>query len=81
MRGQGGSCPANLLRKVDTMNKTEKKPKLELIGADGNAFAILGKAQRVAKGNGLDWDAIQAEAMIGDYDHLLRTMMTHFEVI
>ena len=57
------------------------KPKLELLGADGNAFAILGKAQRVAKQNGLDWDAIQAEAMSGDYDHLLQTMMTHFEVI
>jgi hypothetical protein len=56
------------------------KPKLKIIGADGNAFAILGKAMKVAKENGMDWDKIYAEATSGDYDHLLQTMMKYFEV-
>jgi len=56
------------------------KPELELLGNDGNAFFILGKAQRVARKNNMDWDKIQAEATNGDYDHLLQTMMKYFEV-
>ena len=58
----------------------ETKPKLEIIGEDGNAFMILAKAQRVAKKNDMDWDKIYAEATDGDYNHLLRTMMKYFEV-
>ena len=56
------------------------KPKLELLGHDGNAFVILGKAQRIAKQNNMDWDKIQKEAINGDYDHLLQIMMKYFEV-
>lgn len=56
------------------------KPELEIIGHDGNAFAILGKAQRVATANKMDWDAIHTEATSGDYDHLLRTMQKYFDV-
>lgn len=56
------------------------KPTLSLIGEDGNAFAILGKARRVAIKNNMDWDAISKEAMSGDYNHLLQTIMEHFEV-
>jgi hypothetical protein len=57
-----------------------EKPKLQLMGTDGNAFAILGKAQRVATKHNLDWNAINTEATSDDYDHLLRTMQKHFEV-
>jgi len=57
-----------------------EKPVLALLGQDGNAFVILGKAQRVARNNDMDWDKIQAEATSGDYDHLLQTMMKYFEV-
>ena len=56
------------------------KPVLKIIGNDGNAFAILGKAQRVARSNNMDWDKIHEEATSGDYDHLLRIMSKHFEV-
>ncbi len=58
----------------------EEKPTLEITGHDGNAFVILGKARRVAKENNMDWETIQKEAMSGDYDHLLQTMMKYFEV-
>jgi hypothetical protein len=55
-----------------------KKPQLNLVGEDGNAFAILGRAARVARQNGMDWETIQKEATSGDYDHLLQTMMKYF---
>lgn len=57
-----------------------EKPILKLMGADGNAFAILGLASRVAIKNDMDWSTIKREAMSGDYDHLLQTMMKYFEV-
>ena len=56
------------------------KPTLKILGEDGNAFAILSKARRVAQQNDMDWEAIKKEATDGDYDHLLRTMMKYFEV-
>lgn len=61
----------------------ETKPKLRLSGTDGNAFSVLGKAQRAAKEAG--WpkeklDAFMNEAKAGDYDHLLQTVMRHFDV-
>lgn len=57
------------------------KPKLELIGRDGNAFLILGLARKVALKNNMDWKLIENEATSGDYDHLLATMMKYFEVV
>jgi hypothetical protein len=57
-----------------------KKPKLELLDKDGNAFAILGKARKVAMANNMPWENIQKEATSGDYDHLLQTMMKYFDV-
>ena len=59
----------------------KNKPTLKIIGKDGNAFAILGKAMRVAKRNGMDVDSIIGEATNGDYDHLLQTMNKYFEVV
>jgi len=58
-------------------------PILKIIGEDGNAFAILGKAQRVARQAG--WpqekiDQMMNKAKSGDYDHLLQTMMEYFDV-
>ncbi len=57
------------------------KPVLALTGTDGNAFHILGRAQKIAKRNQLDWETIQKEAMSKDYDNLLRVMMKHFDII
>jgi hypothetical protein len=51
---------------------------VELVGQDGNAFAILGavsKGMRMAKLPKTEIDLFMAEAMNGDYDHLLQTCM------
>ena len=52
-------------------------------GQDGNAFAILGRCRAAARDAGLSDDeiaAFMAEAMAGDYDHLLQTAMRWFEI-
>jgi hypothetical protein len=51
---------------------------VELVGHDGNAFAIMGKVQRALKQAGATPDELEQylnESMSGDYDHLLRTAM------
>lgn len=50
-----------------------------LDGPEGNVFVILGRAAKVAKENGMDWEAISAEAKSGDYQHVLDTMRKHFD--
>lgn len=57
-----------------------KKPKLKLIGEDGNAFFILGSAKRVAVKNNLNWEEIETKATSGDFDNLLCVMMEYFDV-
>jgi len=54
-----------------------------LIGEDGNAFAVLGAVKRAMQRGGVskgDIDAYMAEAMSGDYNHLLATTMQYVEV-
>jgi hypothetical protein len=62
---------------------TPERPVLVLIGQDGNAFNILGKARRalLRAGRGDEWAAFEAEATSGDYHHLLTTVMDWFEVV
>ena len=59
------------------------RPDLKLVGADGNALMLLGLAKRAATKSGWtpeEWTEVLTEARAGDYDHLLQTLMTHFEV-
>jgi len=62
------------------MPKTDVQVKL--IGADGNAFAILGKVKQALKraGHAELAEEFMKEAMSGDYNHLLRTAMDYVEV-
>jgi len=55
---------------------------LKLIGTDGNAFALLGKAVGALRRNGFK-DRVKEftdDATSGDYNHLLAVMMKWFEV-
>jgi hypothetical protein len=54
-----------------------------LIGEDGNAFAVLGRVKRALSKAQIpkdEIDAFMAEAMSGDYNHLLATVMRWVEV-
>jgi len=58
------------------------KPRLRLVGEDGNAFAILGRAHQAARHAGMpedEWKKIQAEATSGDYNNLLMVMLKYFD--
>lgn len=51
---------------------------VDLIGEDGNSFSIIGRVQqalRRAKVDRGEIDAFTKEAMSGNYDHLLQTVM------
>lgn len=58
----------------------DKTVDLNLLGTDSQALAILGAFAKQAKKE--DWekseiDAVKREAMAGNYDHLLGTIMAH----
>jgi hypothetical protein len=56
---------------------------VELVGRDGNAFAILGavkSALRSARVPQEEIDVFMTEAMSGDYNHLLTTVLRTVEV-
>jgi hypothetical protein len=61
----------------------KNKPKVTLVGRDGNAFSIMGECRKAARKAGWEEDKIKAvldEMMSGDYGHLLQTAMDHFDV-
>jgi len=61
----------------------DEKPELVLVGEDGNAFFILGKAQKTARRAGWSSEKIEefmTKAQSGDYDNVLQTCMEYFEV-
>jgi len=56
---------------------------VELVGQNGNAFAILANVSKALKKGGVpkeEIDKYMDEAMAGDYNHLLRTTMEWVEV-
>jgi hypothetical protein len=55
----------------------------KLLGADGNAFNLLGITQRALRAGGVPEEEVQAfhkEATSGNYDNLLATIMSWVEV-
>ena len=51
--------------------------KIDLVGADGNAFSILSRVQKAMRraGHSDQWAEFEAEATSSDYDHLLSTTL------
>jgi len=63
---------------VDKKKRVKSKLEIDLSGPDGNAFVLMGIAQKWAKQLGLDSKAVIADMMSGDYEHLLSVMEKHF---
>ena len=60
----------------------DKTVNLNLVGVNGNAFAIMDVFQRQARKEGWyqqEIDAVLTEAKSGDYNHLLATIENHCE--
>ena len=67
---------------VETTLPTDR-PTVTLLGADGNAFAVMGACKRAAREAG--WTSRDIEKLLekmtsGDYDNLLQVAMEHFDV-
>jgi len=59
---------------------TSKKIKLDLVGLDGNAFALMGAFQRQARKEKWTQEEIKEvldKARSGDYDNLLCVLQEH----
>lgn len=66
------------------------KPSIQLSGEDGNAFVMVGRAERVITKHNrehadkpesmIDIDEFRRDALGGDYDHVIQTIMKYFEV-
>lgn len=57
---------------------------MNLVGLDGNAFALMGTFQKNASRQGWTQDEIDKvldECTSGDYNHLLQTLMAHTEAV
>jgi len=64
------------------MNLTNKKVKMELVGLDTNAYAIMAAFIRAARKQGWTHEESKMvidEATSSDYNHLLATIVYHTE--
>ena len=58
----------------------KKYVELELVGLDGNAFALMGAFSQAAKRQGWtkeEIDKVLTECKSSDYNHLLHTLVCH----
>jgi hypothetical protein len=65
------------------MIEPSEKPTVDLIGKDGNAFAIMGAVSAALRRAGADKEYIEKykkEAKAKDYNHLLRVTMEYVTV-
>ena len=80
---EDGDGQLNAFKERKVENAVNQKPKIKLLGTDGNAFAILGKCMSALKDAGKSEAEIQEfrkEATSGDYDNLLCTCAKYFEI-
>lgn len=62
------------------IKEKSKKDKLEidLTGPEGNAFNLIGVANRLSKQLDLDSNKIREEMMSGDYENLVKVFDSYF---
>jgi hypothetical protein len=60
----------------------KQKPKVKLIGRDGNAFFILGTVRKALMKEGMGQEAkeFMEKATSGDYNNLLKVVMDYVDV-
>jgi hypothetical protein len=60
----------------------KQKPKVKLIGRDGNAFFIIGTVRKALLKEGMGQEAkeFMEKATSGDYNNLLRVVMEYVDV-
>lgn len=60
-------------------NKSDiQKQEIDLMGPQGNAFALLGIAKGLSRDLGLDFGTISTQMMSGDYENLIKVFDDNF---
>lgn len=65
------------------MKEPDIKPRVKLVGEDGNAFAIMSRVIKALRKAGADAEYIdkyRQESVSGDYNHLLVVSMEYVDV-
>lgn len=65
------------------MKKPNRKPEVQLVGNDGNAYAIMAAVRESLQKAGADKEYVDQylkESMEGDYDNLLVVAMKYADV-
>jgi hypothetical protein len=64
---------------IKSINERQpSKIEIDLLGPDGNAFALLGYAKNLAKQLGIDYKKVETEMTSGDYENLLIVFDKYF---
>ncbi len=80
---KSGTNPITEIRPLPKPNKPAPRPRVRLVGQDGNAFAIIGRVCEALRKAGAPAETIvqyRRESMSGDYDNVLATAMKYCEV-
>ena len=76
-------CILNQFKTEKNESNSNSKPKLKLVGTDGNAFSVLGRMIDCLRHHGYSSEelkAIKEEAISGDYNKVLATACKYCEV-
>lgn len=68
---------------MTTKSEPKTDVKVKLIGENGNAFFVLGTVIKALRNAGYDKEFVQQfqeEAIAGDYDQLLKTVMEYVDI-
>lgn len=76
-------CILNQFNDCKNESNSNSKPKLKLVGTDGNAFAIIGRLTECLRKNGYTTEQlkeIQKECMSSDYNNVIATACKYCDV-
>jgi hypothetical protein len=55
-----------------------EKPVIDLTGPEGNAFCLMGYAQKYSRKLGIDSNKVVTEMKSGDYENLIKVFDSYF---
>jgi hypothetical protein len=63
---------------ITTKRPKKDKIEIDLLGPEGNAFALLGIAKDLCHKTGIKWETVQNEMTSSDYENLIQVMDKYF---
>jgi hypothetical protein len=63
---------------ITTKRPKKDKIEIDLLGPEGNAFALLGIAKDLCHKTGIEWETVKNEMTSSDYENLIQVMDEYF---